>query len=378
MISLFFALIVAPQQVPTLHLQPVSNLQYGRYDFEHGFTVTPGAERIVGPDVLFNSTGGRAYYYGALGTSVEMQEWLDEAQLPNRGLSGEEQINGVAWNYCEGGFVTYFDAYLSLYDDTVACSGPSAWIPGAPSFADCVYGVGGLPGSGCWNVTVYLDGGFECIVPDAANPASGAQGTIGWSVTPYNTNNSPLLGPFLVMGAPPPGSQPTFEWRDWSGTYFGSYVHGGCFSFYNGFGDFMVMLIGAATDVQNCFGSNRLDTLELVALNAVENGATWDFEVHHGSGRFFLLIQPDGIGGNDVCDQATMAGSGGSFTRQVSLSRFIPRSLGTHNVSFSGNLAVPVSPVNARVLFQVVCFPLTGPIAPSNVIAASNGINTTL
>lgn len=373
--SLFLALIVASQSVPTPQLQPVSNLQYGHYDFEHGFTVTSGGSRTIGPDVLYDTIGNPAYYYGVFG-SAEKQELLDSLQLPNRGLSGEEQVNGMSWNYCEGGYTAYFSAYLSLYTDTVACVGPSAWIPGVPSFADCFYRIDNLPGSGCWNVTIDLSGGFECTLPDLTNPASGAQGSIGWSVTPFNTNGSPYLGPFINAGPPPPGSQPTFDWRDWSGQYFGAYVHGGCFIS----GDFLVALYGSPIDVQSCFGSNSLDTLVFEATNAVENGAPFHFDVTGvgGSGRFYLLCQPDGVGGTDVCDQATMAGSGGAFTRQVALSGVRLHSLGVQGTDFSASMAVPANPVNSHVLFQVASFNLTGPIKPSNVIAASNGINTTL
>lgn len=369
----------AQQQAPEVNLYPVSNLQYGSYDFDHGFTVTSGANRQIGPDTLFDTVSGVAYYY-ASAPNPEKQEWVDSVQLPNRGLSGQEQVNGMAWNYCEGSGITYFDAVVSLYNDTVSCIGPSVWVPGQPSFADCLYGVGGLPGSGCWSVTIDLSGGFECTLPDASNPLSGAEGSIGWSVTPVKTNGSTILGPFIHAGPPPPGSQPVFEWRDWSGAFFGSYVYGGCFWFGGIDANFQVALYGAAVDVQSCHGTNPLDTLTLCARDEAENGAPWPISVTGvtGAGRFFLFIQPDGIGGTDVCDQVTMAGNGGNFTRQVSLSGIRPHSLGVRTANFSTTVSIPANPVNAHVLVQVACFPLTGPIAPANVGAASNGLITTL
>jgi hypothetical protein len=362
---------------PTVNLLPVSNLQYGSYDFDNGFTATNGANRRIGPDTLFDTTSGPAYYYASV-SNPDKQELLDSLHLPNRGLSGEEQVNGFSWHYCEGGGIAYFDAYVSLYQDTVACVGPSDWIPGQPSFADCLYSVNGLPGLGCWQVTIDLSGGFECTLPDSTNPQSGPEGSTGWSVTPLGP--SPLLGPMMYAGIPPPGSQPIFEWRDWKGTYFGSYVYGGCYGTSANPIDFMVALYGTAVDVQYCHGSNPLDTLTLCARDNPENGAPWHFSVTGvgGAGRFFLFIQPDGIGGTDVCDQVTMAGNGGNFTRQVSLSGARPHSLGVRTSDFSTNINVPANPVDARVIFQVACFPLTGPIAPANVGAASNGINTTL
>lgn len=366
-------------------VQPVSNLQYGAYDFNNGFTVTNGSNRAIGPDTLFDTTGNVAYYYGVIGGNTEKQEWLDETQLPNRGLSGEEQITGMAWNYCEGGYTAYFDAYVSLYNDTVACAGPSAWVPSAPSFADCVYGVGGLPGSGCWNVTIDLSGGFECVLPDASNPLSGSQATIGWSVTPYNVNGTPFLGPFLgKQSDATPGSQDLFEWRDWNGLYFGAYTYGGCYWFGGGGpvrADFQVAFYGAATDVQNCYGGNSLDTLLLEAANTVENGSAWNFNVTGvtgGSQRAFLLIQPDAANTDPGCDGATMNGNGGQFTRQVTVSGTIPLLIGTVSTDYSGVLGIPNNPQNAHVIFQIVHFPTTGSITPSNVLAAANGIDTTL
>jgi len=377
----------AQQQMPAVSLQPVSNLQYGSYDFNNGFTVTNGGNRAIGPDTLFDTTGNVAYYYGVIGADTTKQEWMDETQLPNRAstLGNTEQITGMAWIYCEGGYTAYFDAVISLYNDTVACAGSSSWVPGQPSFADCLYGIAGLPGSGCWIVTVDLSCGFECVLPDASNPLSGAQGTIGWSVTPFNCNASPFLGPFLGKQAnATPGSQDLFEWRSWNVNYFGAYTYGGCYWFGgipHARADFHVAFYGAAADVTNCYGSNALDTLCLEAVNAVENGSAWNFNVTGvtgGSTRYFLLVQPDPQGTDPGCDQATMNGNGGQFTRQVSVPSTMPFSMGLQSADFSGALGIPNNPSNAHVIFQVVSFPTSGSITPSNVRAASNGIDTTL
>jgi len=383
-ILLFCFITAAQQQLPASSLQPVSNLQYGAYDFANGFTVTSGAHRTIGPDVLFDTTANFSYYYGVIGSDTTKQEWLDEAWLPNRGLSGEEQITGMSWSYCEGGYTAYFDAFVSIYTDTVACHGPSAWVPATPSFADCLYVVNGIPGNGCWNVMIELSRGMECVLPDSSNPAAGTQGTIGWSVTPFNCNNSPLLGPLLGRQADAmPGSQDLMEWRDWNGNYFGSYVYGGCFWLAGGQSrlDFLVGFYGAAVDVQNCYGSNALDTLYLEAADQVENGATWNYDVTGvagGSQRAFLMVQPDPAGSDPGCDQATMGGLGGAFTRQVAISSTMPFALGVVSADFSGSLSIPANPPNAHVLFQVITFPTTGPIHPANVKSASNGIDTTL
>ncbi len=373
----------AQQQIPGSSLQPVSNLQYGAYDFENGFTVTNGTNRATGPDTLFDTTGDAAYYYFALGGDSTKQEFLDEAQLPNRGLKGEEQLTGMAWSYCEAGYTSYFDATVSIYKDTVACAGPSAWVPGAPSFADCVYGINGLPGVGCWTVSVDLSCGYECTVPDASNPASGAQATLGWSVTPTNCNGSPYLGPLLGTQAnATPGSQDLFEWRDWNGNYFGSYVHGGCFWFGGGAfvrADFLVAFYGAAVDVQNCYNSRPLDTLCLEALTDPESLPVWSYSVSGlpaTPSRVALLVQRDLSGGDPGCDQAPMFGA--SWTRQVSPAANASLWPGTVSGSFTGSFNFPNLWANNHVILQAVAFPTTGPVNPSTVIAASNGIDTTL
>jgi len=375
----------AQQQMPAVSLQPVSNLQYGSYDFNNGFTVTNGGNRAIGPDTLFDSTGNVAYYYGVVGADTTKQEWMDETQLPNRGATGSEQITGMAWIYCEGGYTAYFDAYVSLYNDTVACAGSSSWSSGVPSFADCVYGVGGLPGSGCWIVTIDLSCGFECVLPDASNPLSGAQGTIGWSVTPVNCNGSPFLGPFLGRQADAaPGSQDLFEWRDWSGAYFGSYIHGGCYWFGgipHARADFHVAFYGAAVDVQNCYANPALakDTLclELTAQPAVGSGISYVVSCGSaltGGVRLYANMEAP-ISGVAGCEQASM----GSWTRQVAL----PGTLSTGksvaagpNLTFdsfgvtgSTTIPVPGSMGGKRLVLQAI--QISG-----GILAASNGVYT--
>jgi hypothetical protein len=382
----------AQQQVPAGNVLPVSNLQYGSYDFDNGFTVTSGSTRAMGPDTLFDTTPDPAYYFA--GTGVDSQEWLDSAQLPNRGLSGEEQINGFAWSYCEASGIAYFDSNINIYNDTVSCAGPSVWVPGVASFPDCVYGLSGVPGLGCWTISVDLSCGFECTVPDASNPLSGAEGTIGWSVVTRSGVNA-FVGPLLTTQAhATPGSSDLFEWRDNNGAFWGAgaYYQAGCYWFGGSAyqrADFPVGFYGAAIDVQNCYGSNPLDTLCLEALDAAESGGTWNYQVTGFSGpdgqRAYLLASADPLG-LDTCDQATVNGNWGSFTRQINPANMLsaaPIFLGRQDSGwvrggYTGSVVIPARAGDMHVFFQVVSLAATGNTTPLNVTQSSNGIDTTL
>lgn len=373
----------AQQQMPAGSLQPVSNVQTGSYDFDNGFTATTGGNRAIGPDTLFDTNPNFAYYYS--GTGIDTQEWLDEVQLPNRGLSGEEQITGFSWSYCEASGIAYFDSNINLYNDTVAFVGPAVWVPGSATFPDCVYGITGLPGLGCWWVTVDLSCGFECTLPDASNPLSGAQGTIGWSVVCRSGVNA-FVGPILGRAADAtPGSQDLFEWRDNNGGYFGmgAYYQAGTYWFGgnpHARADFLVGFFGASIDIQNCYGNKPLDTICLEATKAMENGSAWTFQatgVAAAAQRAFLMIQVDAPGTDPGCDQAVTNGSGGQFTRQMAVNA-LPVLLGTVTGNFSGSLGVPFNPNNAHVILQCLTFATSGPIKPGKVQQASNGIDTTL
>jgi hypothetical protein len=360
----------AAQVLQTHRVQP---LRYGSYDFTAGFTETPQANRSLGPEVLFDSISCAAYYFGTL--PGPKQEFVDEGALLDRGLSGVEEINGVSWEYCDLGFVGAFDAILSLYTDTVTGVGPSAWVPGVPSFADCLYLITGLPDGGCWNVMVDLSGGGECMLPQNSNPASGAMGTFGWSVTSLSTLS--LSGPLLTVQAcaTAPSRRDLVEWRDWTGAFAGtpySYVRT-----LNGTGapkvsqNFSVALFGTPEDVRSCSGSGSNDTLRLQARDNAEPGALLDLVVEAADpvARSYVLLVATG-----ACQDLLVLNGYGTWTRHVAVGSLVVTTLFTATGPvFGSSLAIPAgAPPDSLATMQIV--EVNGLSGSDSVSQASNGI----
>lgn len=377
----------AQQQMPAGSLHPVSNLQYGSFDFENGFTTTNNGNRVYGPDILFSTVAGFAYYWSTPGGGT-LQEWVDEAQLPNRGLTKLEQVTGMSWSYCEGLGTSYFDATVRLYNDTTACVGPSSWTPGSHSFATCEYLVTGLPGAGCWQVGIDLSCGNECVLPDGTNPLSLTQGTIGWSVTaaPAGYYSGPIL---QRLADAPPGSQDLFEWQDRNGSFFGmgAYYNATCYWFGgnpHAYANFLVEFAGSPVDVQNCYPNvtgRPKDTLCLEALSNPTGGASLTFVVTDlagaGAARATMMFEKDqAVTGIPGCEQASMAS--GKFTRQVGFPPLYAAPKPILVSSAPQGYTVPVLAAGTRCILQVVAW--TGPsgYTIAQVKAVSNGLDVRL
>ena len=294
-LSLAVLYSLPPTQVhgsPQISTAPVTPLSYGRYDFEQGFQRSLPPPRSPGPDVLHSTLYCRAYYYGYFSQPQVKQEWVDEFGLPSRGVGGSETINQFSWSYCNSLSAGYFDAVLSIYEDTLPGTGPSVWVPGQPSFADCSYLLAGLPDSGCWLVTVDLTGGAECTVPQTGAPGAAY---IGYSMTPLlRFRGGPILTTQSCIGY---GTADSFEWRDWSGVYSGvPYTHRGSFNFGGASrqrADFSSEARGAPEDVLPCYGSAALDLMSLWALDNAEPGSVFELELEDaptGSSQYVLLV----------------------------------------------------------------------------------------
>lgn len=367
-------LVAGASAQQTLQTQKVSNPSFGTYDFQNGFTKTAGNNRASGPDTLFSTTSCGAYYYGYIGSSFFKQEWLDEASLADRGVTGVEEVNGMTWLYCNTETLGYFDAVVSLYEDTVAFTGPSVWVNGQATFANCAYYITGLPDGGCWGVTIDLSCGFECILPQMSNPLSGSQGTIGWSVTPYTL--ATFYGPFLnVQSCAGLGTQDLFEWRDWSGAYAGfSYYDMGTYWFGGGNharGDFLVEFTGSPEDVQGVYGSGSIDVLCLQALSNPEPGGTLSMAVDGADAvakTYVFVANPGSPAG------AGMSNSHGTWTRQISLTPYVTSIMSKTGPTFAVALNIPgAAPQDLRAQAQI--FRLAGSPKPQNVDQASNGLD---
>lgn len=377
----------AQQQMPAGSLHPVSNLQYGSFDFENGFTATTNNNRVYGPDILFSTVANVAYYWSTPGGGSN-QEWLDEAQLPNRGITKAESVSGMSWAYCEGLGTSYFNATVRLYNDTNACVGPSTWTPGSHSFATCEYLIVGLPGGGCWQVGIDLSCGNECVLPDGTNPLSGAQGTIGWSVTADAAGY--YSGPILGRAADAtPGSQDLFEWQDRNGSYFGggAYYNAGCYWFGgnpHARADFLVEFAGAPVDTQSCYNTRTKDTLCLEALSNPTSGSSVSFQVTDlggsGAARATWMFEKDqAITGVPGCEQKKMGpGANGVFTRQVGYPPLYAAPSPILVSSAAQSKAIPALGAGTRVVIQVVAWSGPSGYTIGQVVAVSNGLDIRL
>ncbi len=358
----------AQQQMPAGSLQKVTNLSYGSYDFNNGFSVNGGANRASGPDVLFSNLACPAYYYGIAGIPFFKQEWVDEGGLVIRGNSGEEEVNGMYWEYCNGESLGYFDAIVSIYSDTAPFVGPSVWVPMVPSFASCLYGVLGLPDTGCWGITLDLSLGAECVIPQ------NAAGTyFGWSVTPYTgaVFHGPILG---VQSCTGNGTEDLFEMRDWNGAFVGTiYTYVGTFWFGGppkARADFRSEFMGSPEDVEGKYGSGTLDTLGLQALNNAEPASVWSLTVSGADlslNSYMLLISTGAATG------VPMANGFGTWTRQITLTPVVASPFSAAGPTIGLGLSIPAgAPANALATAQVV--ELTGPAGPASVSQAANGL----
>lgn len=366
-------LVAGASAQQTLPVEKVTNLSYGTYDFQDGFTRTTGNNRASGPDTLFSTINCSAYYYGIIGLPFFKHEWLDEAQLADRGVMGVEEVNGMTWAYCNTDTLGYFDVVVSLYNDTVTGSGPSIWVDGQAIFADCAYLVPNMPDGGCWNITLDLSCGFECILPQTSNPLSGAMGTIGWSTTPYT--QAVFHGPILnKQGCAGPGTQDLFEWRDWTGAFTGfAYYHAGTYWFGGPpkiRADFLVEFVGSPEDVVGVYGSGSLDVLCLNATTNPAPGGSLGMLVEDaaaGNRSYILLVN----GGNPA--NASMSNGNGTWTRQISLSPNVIQPFVAAGPTFVRNLNIPGNlPPAAPAVAQIVR--LNGPASPASVDQASNGL----
>jgi len=357
------------QPAPQVETHRVSNLSYGSYDFDTGFQRTPAGPRTPGPDVLFSTIWCSAYYYAAINFPTIQQEWVDEIGLPTRGVGGQEQINGFSWAYCAITSVGYYDAVLSIYEDTTPGVGPSVWTPLLPSFANCLYLISGLPDFGCWSVSVDLSGGAECTVPQTGAPGAAY---IGWSFTPMTIfRGGPIL---LIQSCAGYGTVDSYEWRDWSGLGAGTpYTHVGTFNF-GGTprkrADFPCEVQGAPEDIIACYGNAPLDVLILQSMSNAEPGASFNLQVENapaGSHAYALLISRGG------CASAPANSNFGTWTRQFGLPTVLTRTFSKSGPIFPYTLQIPAgAPANSRAVAQVV--QLNGAAAAANVQRASNGL----
>jgi len=282
---------------------------HGTYNMTTGFEVSTQAFR-TGPEVIFDNTLGAEYYFSTL---VDTEEWIDECAFVARDADGDEQINGIDWEYCSllsdpGG--TAITTELRFYNDTILGSGPTGWLDlgaGTNQNAQCGYIIAGLPGDtsgtgiSCWIVSVDLEGGgLECSLPQELTPGGFTEfNGIGWMYR--DAGASGATGPTLdsLVGAPSVGygAQDYFELFDISlglgAEYVGAFFFGGGAKLQ---GSFQTTLYGNGlldTDVVNATTPGLLDnSLTLRSDNTPSAGVstTWSCDEAATAGLSYIMI----------------------------------------------------------------------------------------
>lgn len=215
---------------------------HGVYNMTTGFEVASQSHRS-GPEVIFDNTLGAEYYFS---TTLDTEEWIDECAFTARDVDGDEQINGIYWEYCSllpDPAGTAITTELRFYNDTVLGAGPTGWLDlgaGTNQNAQCGYIIGGLPGDTsllgitCWNINLDLECGFECSLPQETTPGGMTDfNGIGWMYR--DALASGLTGPvedsLIGTGSVGYGSQDYFEVFDLSlglgAEYVGAVFFGG-------------------------------------------------------------------------------------------------------------------------------------------------------
>lgn len=282
---------------------------HGTYNMTTGFEVSTQAYR-TGPEVIFDNTAGAEYYFSTL---VDTEEWIDEMAFVARDVDGDEQINGIDWEYCSllaDGAGTAITTELRFYNDTILGAGPTGWLDlgaGTNQNAQCGYLIAGLPGDtsgtgiSCWIVAVDLEGGgLECSLPQELTPGGFTEfNGIGWMYRDAQASGStgPVLDSLVGTSTVGYGAQDYFELFDISLGLGAEYV--GAFWFGGGAklqGSFQTVLYGNGlldTDVVNADAPLALDnTLTLRSDNTPTSGVstTWSCDEAATAGLGYNLI----------------------------------------------------------------------------------------
>lgn len=317
-----------------------------------------------GPDTIFDNTDGLSYYFA---TPPIGEEWVDECAFSADDLDGLEQIDGFTFEYCAF-LSTTVDMNVRFYNDTVAGAGPTGW----PT-AQCAYGLAGLPGTtgglpACWAVTIDLEGGFECTVPQETAPG-GTTDFIGVSYETTSGDPSLILDSLLNAGGTPAvpgyGSQDYFEVFDVTG-------HTGTFGFGGGLraqASFNLKLYGDGivdTKVVNHDAPDVGDTLRLKSDVEFRSGSQVTYTLDNAAAGTFALVFATGL-------DATP----GSITPGVTLlldasTILTPPGPVLMSGGVNATYTTPVLPGLPSTVYAQA-FELSGlPLVPGNVIAGSN------
>ncbi|MFT7517269.1 MAG: hypothetical protein ACI84O_001059 [Myxococcota bacterium] len=346
--------------------QPITaNVNHGIYRFDTGFEVTQHDYRS-GPETIFDGSLAAAYYYMPVLSSTEL---IDDGAFPAAGVVGDEQVNGMTFSYCtqvsDPTSAGVIDAELRFYADNIYNSGPSGWVDQTNRGEACVYSIVGLPGDAglgfaCWEINLELSGGLECTLPQ--EQVVGSADAFGWSIVWLTQTTT--TGLFLPKLAAPHGygTRPSFEEYDLlqpnGSEYQGALTILG--------GNFAMKLYGNVHDTQAYYSAAPLsnDTLNFRAISEIRAASTasWAVEDVNAGATYGMLVS------SQMADLPIVANGTASLLVDHGLFLSNPLSLGS-----SGSLSATLPAVLPSVFFTQAV-ELNGVLAPSNVIAASNGL----
>jgi hypothetical protein len=340
--------------------QPIAaNINHGIYRFDTGFEITQNDYRS-GPATIFDGSLAAAYYYMPVSSSDEL---IDEGAFHAAGVVGDEQVNGMNFSYCT--IESQVDCELRFYADNIYNSGPSGWMDQTNRGEACVYGLAGLPGIftgmlSCWVISIDLSGGFECTLPQ--EQVVGSAEEFGWSIVWLTQTAS--TGLFLPKPSGPQGygTRPSFEWFDLSEPNGSEYQ--GALTMPSG--NFSMKLYGNVPDTQAYYSVAPLanDTVRFNAISEIRAASmsSWAVENANAGSTYGMLVSSQSADLPIVANgTASLLVNHGSFLTN-------PISLGSTG-SLSATLPAALPPV-----FFTQAVELNGALAPSNVIAASNGL----
>ena len=340
--------------------QPIAaNINHGIYRFDTGFEITQNDYRS-GPATIFDGSLAAAYYYMPVSSSDEL---IDEGAFHAAGVVGDEQVNGMNFSYCT--IESQVDCELRFYADNIYNSGPSGWMDQTNRGEACVYGLAGLPGIytgmlSCWVISIDLSGGFECTLPQ--EQVIGSAEEFGWSIVWLTQTAS--TGLFLPRPSGPQGygTRQSFEWFDLSQPNGSEYQ--GALTMPSG--NFSMKLYGNVPDTQAYYSVAPLanDTVRFNAISEIRAASmsSWAVENANAGSTYGMLVSSQSADLPIVANgTASLLVNHGSFLTN-------PISLGPTG-SLSATLPAALPPV-----FFTQAVELNGALAPSNVIAASNGL----
>ncbi|MDP7061315.1 MAG: hypothetical protein QF489_00080 [Planctomycetota bacterium] len=305
-----------PQQIAG-NLEKVTNSTTIQYTMGEGYQVVNTAQRS-GPETIFNNRDGSIYYYT---TRANTDEFVDEGSFRLAGVNGTEQVNGMVFDYCStvpDSVGDAIDIEIRMYDEVVGFTGITGWVDANNRNEKCGYLLAGMPGDtnlaglSCWIVTLNLNAGFECTLPQ--EQTVGGMDNFGHSTVFMDAQNSMGTGPLLdsLFGTQlgnDYGVQDYFEYYDMSqalgAEYLGTYWYGGGAKAQ---ANFLTSLDGNPTDTEAYYSANMgsADTVDLQADVEVRAGQAAGWTITNvNAGSNYALIASTGtadipalVGGN--------------------------------------------------------------------------------